>query len=143
MLFTKEAKSLFENGRQREARGVRMYSLSDVDRLLSPLTISIHSKADSERSARALAPRETAAAAGEIHRINGIGELKLLSAPTDRFQRVFSGRDSSSGDPLRRYHLYDLSKRRTLSNPGRITCKGANFGGGSAASEVALSSKFG
>jgi hypothetical protein len=108
MLLTKEAKSLFENGRLRDVRGVRLHALADVDALLANVVNPSGSSLDLERLARTLAPREAAAAAGEVRRIGRVGELKLLSPPADRFQRVFSGRDSSNGDRVTLY-LYDLS----------------------------------
>ena len=36
MLLTKEAKSMAENGRLRDVRGVRLHALADVDALLLP-----------------------------------------------------------------------------------------------------------
>ena len=53
---------------------------------------------DVERLARALTPRVMAAASGQLKRIGRIGELKLLSAPEERFRRVYAGRDTTSGD---------------------------------------------
>jgi len=113
MLLTKEPKAFLENGRPREVRGVRLFSLTDIDALVSIiLKQNNNSPLDPERLARVLAPRQTAAAAGEVRRIGRVGDLKLLSPPSERFQRVFSGRDSSNGDRVTLY-LYDLSASPT------------------------------
>lgn len=114
MVLTKEVKSLSENGRLRDVRGVRLYALADVDALLSPILRPSSSSLDPERLARVLAPRETAAAAGEIRRIGRVGDLKLLSPPAERFQSIFSGRDSSNGDRVTLY-LYDLSASKAAN----------------------------
>jgi serine/threonine protein kinase len=113
LLLTKETKSLIDNRRQYEIRGVSVYGLKDVEALVSRVLGS--GSQDPKRLARLLAPRETAAAQGEIRRIGRVGELKLLSSLKERFERVYSGRDISSGDRVTLY-LYDLSAS-TASNP--------------------------
>ena len=61
-----------------------------------------------ERFARALAPRAAAAHAGDLKRIGSITDLKRLTPEEERFSRVYSGRDASSGDCVN-VHLFDLS----------------------------------
>ena len=108
MLLTKEAKSLRQGDPLPEVRGVRLHGLADLDALLDQALGPSNISTDVERLARALNPRGVAAAAGDLKRIGRIGELRLLSAPEERFRRVYAGRDTTSGDRVT-LHLYDLS----------------------------------
>ena len=108
MLLTKEAKSLRQSGHLLDVRGVRLHGLTDLDVLLDQVIGPGNFSADVERLARALTPRAMAAATGDIKRIGRISELKRLSAPEERFRRVYAGRDTTSGDRVT-LHLYDLS----------------------------------
>jgi len=112
-LLTKDVKSLFENGRPNQIRGVSVYALKDIDSLVA--TVLGAPSGSPDRLAKVLAPRETALSEGEIRRIGRIGELKLLSPQSERFERIFSGRDSSTGDKVTLF-LYDLSAS-SASNP--------------------------
>ena len=105
-LLTKESKSFLNNSQLRHARGVNLYSLKDTDELVA--TVLGNSSLNPEKLARVLAPKESALKGGETRRIGRIGELKLLSLPSERFERIFSGRDPSSGDKVTLF-LYDLS----------------------------------
>jgi serine/threonine protein kinase len=108
MLLTKETKSLRQNGRLPEVRGVRLHSLGDIDSLLEQIIAPSGNADEGLRLAQTLSPRGLAAATGELRRIGRIGELKRLSQPSDKFRRVYSGRDTLSGDRVTLY-LYDLS----------------------------------
>lgn len=108
ILLTKEGKSLRQSGQLPEVRGIRLHGLADLDALLDQTVTPSSIPTDVERLARALAPRGVAAASGELKRIGRIGELRLLSAPDERFRRVYAGRDTTSGDRVT-LHVYDLS----------------------------------
>jgi serine/threonine protein kinase len=108
MLLTKEAKSLRQDGRLPDVRGVRLYALADAGALAGTVIAGSGPGLDAQQVARELAPRSLAAASGEIRRIGRITELNRLSPPEDRFRRVYRGRDAPNGDRLLVY-LFDLS----------------------------------
>ena len=118
MLLTKEAKSLRQGGQLPEVRGVRLHGLADLDALLDQAVGPSNVPYDVERLARTLSARGVAVASGNLKRIGRIGELTLLSPPEERFRRVYSGRDTTSGDRVT-LHLYDLSAS-SLSNSEQL-----------------------
>jgi serine/threonine protein kinase len=108
LLLTREARSLAKNGRLPDALNVRAYALDDLDRLLAAVAVGSIADVMIERLAKALAPRQLAIAQAKPGRLLRFVDLKLLTPVEDAFARVYSGRDTASGDRLIIY-TYDLS----------------------------------
>jgi len=108
LLLTREARSLAKNGRVPDSLNVRVHALSDLDRLLADVVVGSLADVVVERLAKALAPRQLATAQARPSRLLRFVDLKLLTPVEDAFARVYSGRDSASGDRLIIY-TYDLS----------------------------------
>ncbi len=108
MIFTGERGSLAQNKQMRTVRGVRVVGLGDLSLLFSGVETLVMTDQEIERLAQTLAPRASAAHAGGLKRIGSITDLKRLTREEERFSRVYSGRDASSGDCVN-VHLFDLS----------------------------------
>jgi serine/threonine protein kinase len=108
LLLTREVRSLAKNGRLPDSLNVRAHALGDLDQLLANVAVGSLSDVVLERLAKALAPRQLAIAQATPSRLLRFVDLKLLTPIEDAFARVYTGRDSASGDRLI-IHTYDLS----------------------------------
>jgi hypothetical protein len=108
LLLTREVRSLAKNGRLPDLLNVRAHALGDLDRLLAAVAVGSLADVVVERLAKALAPRQLATAQATPSRLLRFVDLKLLTPVEEAFARVYTGRDSASGDRLI-IHTYDLS----------------------------------
>ena len=99
----------------RAVRGVRFHTLKawqgtlplDAPASLSPLEV--------KKLAKALYPKASVLAEGDLRRMAGYVNLELQTPPDERFHRIYKGTHSTRRDPVL-LHLYDVSAT-DLPNP--------------------------
>jgi len=107
MLLTKEQKSLRPDTEE-PIRGVRLYSLSDWRSLVSLDALGALPESSIDQLCEEIVPRSGAVLTGDLRRLGHIADMALLSAPEDRFHRIYRGRSTINQDRLV-VHVYDLS----------------------------------
>jgi serine/threonine protein kinase len=107
MVFTKEPKTLRPETEE-SVRGVRLYALADWRSLIDLDSLGALPDVAIDHLCDEIAPRSRAVLTGDLRRLGPIADMTLLSAPEDRFHRIYRGRSVINQERLV-VHVYDHS----------------------------------